>query len=144
MWLTQGIIRPSESPYASQVVIVRKMNGEIQLCVNYWKLNFTVVRDAFPLPCIDEALQAVDNCQWFMCFDLAKGYLQMHVEQANIQKTAFRAGLSGLYEFTHMPFGLSNSGSSFLLPHGDVSRRSTICNTPIVPRQHLCICHQHR
>ena len=72
-----------------------------------------MVRDAFPLPRIDEALQAVHNCQWFTSFDLAQGYLQMPVEEADIPKTAFKAGSSGLYEFTHMPFGLSNSGSSF-------------------------------
>ena len=72
-----------------------------------------MVRDAFPLPRIDEALQAVHNCQWFISFDLAQGYLQMPVEEADIPKTAFRAGSSGLYEFTHMPFGLSNSRSSF-------------------------------
>ena len=112
-WLRQGIIRPSKSLYASQVVIVRKKTSEIRLCVDYRKLNSIVVRDAFPLPRIDEALQAVHNCQWFTSFDLAQGYLQMPVEEADIPKTAFRAGSSGLYEFTHMPFGLSNSGSSF-------------------------------
>ena len=112
-WLRQGIIRPSKSPYASQVVIVRKKTGEIRLCVNYQKLNCIVVKDAFHLPRIDEALQAVHNCQWLMSFDLAQGYLQMPVEEADIPKTAFRAASSGLYEFTHMPFGLSNSGSSF-------------------------------
>ena len=69
--------------------------------------------DAFLLPRIDEALQAVHNCQWFMSFDLVQGYLQIPVEEADIPKTAFRTGSSGLYEFTHMPFGLSNSGSSF-------------------------------
>ena len=67
-WLRQGIIRLSKSPYASQVVIVRKKTREIQLCVDYWKLNSIVVRDAFPLPWIDEALQAVHNCQWFTSF----------------------------------------------------------------------------
>ena len=72
-----------------------------------------MVRDAFPLPRIDEALQAVHNCQWFMSFDLVQGYLQMPVEKVNIPKTAFRAGLSGLYKFTCMPYGLSYSGSSF-------------------------------
>ena len=112
-WLRQGIIRPSKSPYASQVVIVRKKTSEIWLCVDYWKLNSIVVRDAFPLTRIYEALQAVHNCQWFTSFDLAQGYLQMPVEEADIPKTAFRAGSSGLYEFTHMPFGLSNSRSSF-------------------------------
>ena len=72
-----------------------------------------MVRDAFPLPRIEEALQAVHNCQWFMSFDLAQGYLQMTVEEADIPKTALRAGSSGLYELTHMPFRLSNSRSSF-------------------------------
>ena len=72
-----------------------------------------MVRDAFPLLRIDVALQAVHNCQWFMSFDRAQGYLQMPVEEADIPKTAFRAGSSSLYEFTHMPFRLSNSGSSF-------------------------------
>ena len=71
-WLRQGIIHPSKSPYASQVVIVRKKTGEIWLCVDYHKLNSIVVRDAFPLPQIDEALQAVNNCQWFTSFDLAQ------------------------------------------------------------------------
>ena len=58
-WLKQGIIRPSKSPYASQVVIVRKKTGEICLCVDFRKLNAISIRDYFPLPRIEEALQAV-------------------------------------------------------------------------------------
>ena len=72
-----------------------------------------MVRDAFPLPPIDEAFQAVHNCQWFLSFDLVQGYLQMPVDEADIYKIAFRVGSSGLYEFTRMEFGLSNLGSSF-------------------------------
>ena len=64
-WLRQGIIRPSQSPYASQVVIVQKKTGEIRLCMDYQKLNSITVRDAFPLPRIDEALQAVHSSNWF-------------------------------------------------------------------------------
>ena len=112
-WLRQGIIRPSQSPYASQVVIVRKKTGEIRLCVDYRKLISITVRDAFPLPRIDEALQAVHSSNWFSSFDLAQGYLQLVMDESDIKKTAFRAGSMGLYEFTHMPFGLSNAGSSF-------------------------------
>ena len=55
----------------------------------------------------------MNNCKWFTSFDLAQGYLQMPMAELDIHKTAFRAGSSGLYEFTCMPFGLSNSGSSF-------------------------------
>ena len=77
------------------------------------KLSSIVVMDALPLPYIDEALQAVHNYQWFSSFDLVQGYLQMPVAEVDIHKTAFQAELSGLYYFTRMLFGLSNSGSSF-------------------------------
>ena len=112
-WLKQGIIRPSKSPYASQVVIVRKKTGEICLCVDFRKLNAISIRDSFPLPRIEEALQAVQAAVWFTSFDLAQGYLQMAMEEADIPKTAFKAGTSGLFEFTRMPFGLTNAGASF-------------------------------
>ena len=112
-WLKQGIIRPSKSPYASQVVIVRKKTGEIRLCVDFRKLNAISIRDSFPLPRVEEALQAVQAAVWFSSFDLAQGYLQMAMEEEDIEKTAFRAGSSGLYEFTRMPFGLTNAGASF-------------------------------
>ena len=87
----KALLDLSKSPYASQADIVRKKTREIGLCVDYQKLNSIVVRDAFPLPCIDEALQAVHNCQWFMSFNLVQGYLQMPVEEVEIQQTAFRA-----------------------------------------------------
>ena len=112
-WLKQGIIRPSKSPYASQVVIVRKKSGEIRLCVDFRKLNAISIRDSFPLPRIEEALQAVQAAVWFTSFDLAQGYLQMAMEEADIPKTAFCVGSSSLFEFTRMPFGLTNAGASF-------------------------------
>ena len=64
-----------------------------------------MVRDAFPLPQIDRALQAVHSSNWFTSFGLTQGHLQLTMEDGNIPKTAFRASSSGLYEFTSMPFG---------------------------------------
>ena len=72
-----------------------------------------MVRDAFPLPRTDKVLQAVHSSNWFSSFDLAQEYLQLAMEVSDIKKTAFRACSTGLYEFTHMLFGLSNVGSSF-------------------------------
>ena len=112
-WLKQGIIRPSHSLYASQVVIVRKTSGEICLCIDFRALNAITIHDSFPLPHIEEALQAVKSAMWFTSFDLAQGYLQLAMDEADIHKTAFHAGSSGLYEFTRMPFSLSNVGASF-------------------------------
>ena len=72
-----------------------------------------MIHDSFPLPRIEEALQAVKAAVWFTSFDLAQAYLQLAMDEADIHKTAFHAGSSGLYEFTCIPFGLSNAGASF-------------------------------
>ena len=109
-WLKQGIICPLKSPYASQVVIVHKKTSEIRLCVDFRKLNAISIRNSFPLPHVEEAIQAT---VWFSSFDLAQDYLQMAMEEGDIEKTTFRACSSGLYEFTCMPFGLTNAGASF-------------------------------
>ena len=108
-WLQQGIIRPLQSPYASQVVIVQKGTVEICLCIDYQKPNSIMVRYAFPLPRIDKALQTVHSSNWFSSFDLAQGYLQLVMEESDIKQTAFSASSTGLYECTHIPFGLSNA-----------------------------------
>ena len=113
IWLKQGIIWLSQSPYVSQVVIVHKKTGKIQLCIDFRGLNAITVCDSFPLPCIEEVLQAVKAAVWFTSFDLTQGYLHLAMDEANIHKTAFCMGSSGLCEFTHMPFGLSNGGASF-------------------------------
>ena len=112
-WWQQGIIWPSKSHYASQVVIVHKKLGDIHLCIDYPKLNSITVRDAFPLPKTDKGLQAVHSSNWFTSFTLAQGYLQLAMEEDNVKKTALRTRSSGLYKFTCMPFGLSNAGTSF-------------------------------
>ena len=67
-WLKQGIIRLSKSPYASQVVIIRKKTSEIPLCVDFRKLNAISFRDSFPLPRVEEALQAIQAAVWFSSF----------------------------------------------------------------------------
>ena len=95
------------------MVIVCKKSGEIHLCIDFRALNAVTIHDSFPLPHIEEALQAVKSAMWFTSFDLAQGYLQLAMDEADIHKTAFSAGLSGLYKFTCMPFGLSNVGASF-------------------------------
>ena len=97
----------------SQVVIVCKKTGDIRLCVDFRALDAITVRDSFPLPQIEEALQAMKAAVWFTSFDLAQGYLQLAMNKADIHKTAFCAGSSGLYEFTRIPFGLSNVGACF-------------------------------
>ena len=83
------------------------------MCVDFRALNAITVHDSFPLPRIKEELQAVKATVWFTSFDLVQGYMQLSMDEVDIHKTAFCNRSSGLYEFTCMPFGLSNAGASF-------------------------------
>ena len=104
--LERKIISPSSSPYASPIVIVRKKSGELRLCVDYRKLNAVSRKDSFPLPRIDESLDALGGAQFFTSLDLASGYYQIKMADEDKAKTAFCCPF-GLYEFNRMPFVLS-------------------------------------
>lgn len=111
--LDQGIIRKSTSPYASAIVIVRKKDGSLRLCVDYRQLNKKTIKDAYPLPRIEETLDMLHGTKYFSSIDLAQGYYQVEMDEQSIPKTAFRVGTGGLYEYLRMPFGLCNSPATF-------------------------------
>lgn len=110
--LESQVIRESCSPYASPIVLVKKKDGALRLCVDYRLLNRKTRRDAFPLPRIEESLDALSGARWFSTLDLASGYNQVSVEEKDKCKTAFCTPF-GLYEFNRMPFGLCNAPSTF-------------------------------
>ena len=110
--LEDQIVVESHSPYASPIVVVRKKDGSIRLCVDYRKLNAKTVRDAFPLPRIEESLDAVGAAKWFSTLDLASGFNQVAMDDEDRHKTAFITPF-GLYEYNRMPFGLTNAPATF-------------------------------
>lgn len=110
--LQNQVVRESSSPYASPIVIVRKKDGQIRLCVDYRHLNAKTRKDAFPLPRIEESLDALCGAEWFSTLDLASGYNQVPVAEGDKCKTAFCTPF-GLFEFNRMPFGLCNAPSTF-------------------------------
>lgn len=73
--LDAGIIRESESSFASLMVLVRKKNGSIRLCIDYRKLNERTIRDAYALPNIEEIFTALSGAKWFSVMDLKSGFL---------------------------------------------------------------------
>ena len=110
--LTGGQIESSDSPWSSPVVLVTKKDGGTRFCVDYRRLNDVTVKDAYPLPRIDDTLDMLAGKQWFSTLDLASGYLQVSLSQEAMVKTAF-ATHSGLFQFRVMPFGLCNAPATF-------------------------------
>ena len=107
-----GIARPSTSPWASPVVMVRKKDGGWLMCIDYRRLNSVTKFDCFPLPRLDEALDAFAGATVFSSLNLAMAYHQVPVKPADVEKTAFITHV-GLYEMMKMPFGLCNAPSTY-------------------------------
>lgn len=110
--LDAGVIRESESSFSSPIVVVKKKNGDIRLCIDYRKLNLQTVKDAYALPNLEESFSALTGSKWFSVLDLKSGYYQIEMDEADKHKTAFVTPL-GFWEFNRMPQGVTNAPSTF-------------------------------
>ena len=110
--LKQGTTEPASSPWASNIVLVKKKDGSLRRCVDYRQLNSVTRKDVYPLPRIDDCLDAMSSATLFSTFDLRSSYHQVKVASQDRDKTTFICP-RGMYRYCTMPFGLCNAGATF-------------------------------
>jgi len=103
--LAAGVIEPSDSPWASPVC-------PVSLLCDYRRVNAVSRKDAYPIPDIQDNFDSLRGAKYFATVDLLSGYWQIGMTPRAQERSAFCAR-RGLYNFKHMPFGLSNAPATF-------------------------------
>ena len=93
--------------------MVRKKDGSLRFYVDFRQLNAATIKDAHPLPRIDNLLDALHGAKWFSTLDLKSGYWQVPISEQDKEKTAFRTSSRQLFEFNQVPFGLCNAPATY-------------------------------
>lgn len=106
------IIRESDSPYASPIVLTKRKNQQYRLCVDYRFINKILERDNYPLPLIEDQIDKLRDKCFFTLLDLKDGFHHIDVAEESIKYTSFITPL-GQFEYCKMPFGLKTGPSTF-------------------------------
>jgi hypothetical protein len=111
--LDLGLIHPSVSPWGAPVIFIRKKDGSWRLCIDYRQLNKATIKNQYPSPRIDDLFDQMKGVTVFSKIDLRSGYHQLRIKEDDIPKTTFKTRF-GHYEFTVLPFGLTNAPGVFM------------------------------
>ena len=111
--LDKGFVRPTVSPWGAPILIVKKKDGTLRMCIDYWQINKVTVKSKYPLPRIEDLFDQLKGASVFLKIDLLSGYYQLQVKKVDVPKISFRTRY-GHYEFLVMPFGLTNAPAAFM------------------------------
>lgn len=109
---SNGIIERSSSEWAAPIVLVKKKDNTLRMCVDYRRLNAVSRADAYPMPRVDDLIDQLGKAKFITTLDLSRGYWQVPVEETSRPKTAFTTPF-GLFQFRVMPFGLHGAPATF-------------------------------
>ena len=112
MLMEYDMIEPSKSPWACGVVMAKKKGGQLRFCCDFRYLNAVTIKDAYPIPRIDESLSKLGDAKFFTTLDLGSAFWQVPLRKQDREKTGFACEL-GLFQWKRMPFGLCNATATF-------------------------------
>src|SRR5450432_1544087 len=117
--LAKGFIEPSQAPFASPVLFVKKLNGELRFCIDFRKLNQITRKDQYPLPLIDETLARIGKAKVFTKLDIRQAFHRIRMNPESEELTTFRTRY-GSYKCKVLPFGLTNGPATYQRYMNDV------------------------
>lgn len=103
---------PSDTPFVSSLVCIRKKDGSLRPCIDFRKLNAVTVPDHFPLPRIESVLERIGGCCYYSSLDMSSGYMQIPLDE----ESSYKCGVTteeGTFRLNCLPFGLRNASSVF-------------------------------
>ncbi|XP_017979901.1 PREDICTED: RNA-directed DNA polymerase homolog [Theobroma cacao] len=105
-------IRPSKTPFITQVLFQKKQDRFLRLCVDYWALNKVTVKNNYPIPLITDLFDQLSGVKYFCKLDLRSGYHLLSVAKEDEPKTTYVTRY-GAFEILVIPFGLTNALTTF-------------------------------
>ena len=111
--LVHKLIEPSDSLWATPLVMVRKKDGKYCMCIDFREINkSTLNHEAYPMPRTDDTLDSLSGGKYFCTTDLTASYWQVLMHPDSKYQTAF-VHRNGLYHWNRKPFGVTEGPSKF-------------------------------